>query len=72
MWRSSTLSTNFRFSCAQRGVAGKVLGGWQVTGVTQFQTGTPITVGTGDDFPGIGSPDAKPWNRRRRSVHFPR
>lgn len=46
----------------QRGVAGKVLGGWQLTGVVQFQTGTPLTPGTGDDFPGIGSADGKPWN----------
>lgn len=33
---------------------GKTLGGWQITGVTQFQTGTPVTIGTGDDFAGIG------------------
>jgi hypothetical protein len=33
---------------------GKLLGGWQITGVTQFQTGWPVTVGTGDDFAGIG------------------
>jgi hypothetical protein len=46
----------------QNGLHGKVLGGWQFTGVVQFQTGTPITVGTGDDFPGIGSTDTKPWN----------
>ena len=43
------------------GLAGRLLGGWQVTGVTQFQTGTPITVGTADDFAGIGSTDAQPW-----------
>jgi hypothetical protein len=44
-------------------MAGKLLGGWQLTGVTQFQSGNPITIGTGDDFPGIGSTDGKPWNR---------
>ena len=43
------------------GLAGRLLGGWQVTGVTQFQTGTPITVATADDFAGIGSTDAQPW-----------
>ena len=32
-----------------------VLGGWQVSGVTQFQTGTPGTVATGDDFAGVGT-----------------
>ena len=31
------------------------VGGWQVTGVTQFQTGTPGSVQTGDDFAGIGT-----------------
>jgi hypothetical protein len=50
------------FLKAQRGPVGKILGGWQVTGAVQFQTGTPFTVATGDDFPGIGSSDAKPWN----------
>ncbi len=41
--------------------AAKLLGGWQVTGIVQFQTGTPITVGSADDFAGIGSSDAQPW-----------
>jgi hypothetical protein len=31
-----------------------VAGGWQITGVTQFQSGTPFTVQTTDDFAGIG------------------
>ncbi|HEY3442025.1 MAG TPA: carboxypeptidase regulatory-like domain-containing protein [Paludibaculum sp.] len=38
------------------------LGGWQVSGVMQFQTGAPINVGTGDDYLGIGSTNGKPWN----------
>jgi hypothetical protein len=33
---------------------GKVLGGWKVSAVSQFQTGTPITIATGDDFAGVG------------------
>ncbi|HEY7180808.1 MAG TPA: TonB-dependent receptor, partial [Blastocatellia bacterium] len=33
---------------------GKVLGGWSVSGVSQFQTGTPFSVWTGDDFAGVG------------------
>lgn len=41
---------------------GKLLGGWQVSGVTQFQTGVPITVGTPDDFAGIGRTDLQPWS----------
>jgi hypothetical protein len=47
---------------SQQGVTGRIVGGWQVTGNIQFQTGTPITIGSTDDFPGIGSPDFKPWN----------
>ncbi|MBI3282254.1 MAG: TonB-dependent receptor [Acidobacteria bacterium] len=45
----------------QSGLLAKLAGGWQVTGVTQFQTGTPFTVGSGDDFAGIGSTDSQPW-----------
>lgn len=30
------------------------LGGWQVSGSTQWQTGTPFSVVSGDDFAGIG------------------
>jgi hypothetical protein len=36
-------------------LTGKLLGGWQISGVTQFQTGTPCGVGSGDDFAGAGS-----------------
>ena len=42
-------------------VAGKLLGNWQLTGVTQFQSGTPFTIGTNDDFAGIGRNDFQPW-----------
>lgn len=38
-------------------------GGWQLTGVVQFQTGTPIQVGTGEDFAGIGVSDTQLWNQ---------
>lgn len=38
------------------------LGGWQVSGVNQWQTGSPITIGNGDDYLGIGSANTKPWN----------
>jgi hypothetical protein len=37
-------------------------GGWQINGLAQFQTGTPFTIGRGDDYLGIGSGDFKPWN----------
>jgi hypothetical protein len=38
------------------------LGGWQLSGVTQWQTGTPFAIGRGDDYLGIGSTNFKPWN----------
>jgi hypothetical protein len=50
---------------AQHGVAGRVLGGWQISGVTTFQSGTPYTVllgydanldGLGSDRPAIADP----------------
>jgi len=45
-----------------KGLKGGVLGGWQITGVTQFQTGTPFTVVTGSDYAGIGVSQNQPWN----------
>lgn len=36
-------------------LAGKLLGGWTLSMVSQFQTGTPFSVGTGDDFAGVGT-----------------
>ncbi len=39
-----------------------VAGGWQLSGVNQFQTGTPLSIGNGDDYLGIGSSNGKTWN----------
>ncbi|HVO98728.1 MAG TPA: carboxypeptidase regulatory-like domain-containing protein [Bryobacteraceae bacterium] len=36
------------------GVSHKLLGGWQISGVNQFQTGTPCGIGTNNDFAGVG------------------
>lgn len=33
---------------------GKILGGWTISAISQFQTGTPFSVLTGDDFAGVG------------------
>ncbi len=35
-------------------LAGRLLGGWTVSFVSQFQTGNSTWVGTGDDFAGVG------------------
>lgn len=44
-------------------LVGKIAGGWQVSGVTQFQSGTPGTIATGDDFAGVGTGSgAQIWN----------
>ncbi|MSV30537.1 MAG: TonB-dependent receptor [Bryobacterales bacterium] len=39
-----------------------VAGGWQLSGVTQWQTGSPFLIGNGDDYLGIGSSNTKTWN----------
>lgn len=44
-----------------KGILGAALGNWQITGITQTQTGTPYTVTTGDDFAGIGQSQNQPW-----------
>jgi hypothetical protein len=33
---------------------GKLLGGWELSGATQFQTGTPCGIGTNNGFAGVG------------------
>jgi Carboxypeptidase regulatory-like domain/TonB-dependent Receptor Plug Domain len=38
----------------QNNFAGKALGGWQISGITQFQTGTPCSVGVNTDYAGVG------------------
>jgi hypothetical protein len=52
---------NLPFFSAQRGFVGKVLGGWQLSGITQFQTGIPCSVAAQTDYtavtgahPGVG------------------
>jgi len=39
----------------QHGLAGKLLGGWQISGITQFQTGVPCSViAPNVDYAGVG------------------
>ena len=35
-------------------LAGKLLGGWQISGITQFQTGTPCSAVVNNDYAGVG------------------
>jgi hypothetical protein len=35
-------------------LTGKLLGGWQISGITQFQTGTPCSTISNNDFAGVG------------------
>jgi hypothetical protein len=35
-------------------IEGKILGGWRIGGVSQFQTGSPCGVGLNSDFAGVG------------------
>jgi hypothetical protein len=44
-----------------KGLNGLAFGGWQITGITQFQTGTPFTIGNSTDFAGIGYSSFQPW-----------
>ena len=35
-------------------ITGKLLGGWEVSGAIQFQTGQPCGIGTNNDYAGVG------------------
>ena len=43
-----------------RGVVDKIVGGWQVSGVTLFQSGFPFSIGTGRDIAGTGTLNERP------------
>jgi hypothetical protein len=45
----------------QSNISGKLLGGWQITGITQFQSGVPFSIGTNTDYAGIGTATFQPW-----------
>lgn len=48
------------FMKEQRGVLGHILGGFQISGVTSFESGTPYTVFNGFDSDGIGGGNERP------------
>ncbi len=49
-----TYTYDLPFFKAQNTLPGKILGGWEITGVAQFQTGTPCGIGTNNDYAGTG------------------
>jgi hypothetical protein len=51
-------------------LTGKLLGNWQITGVTQFQTGTPFTVGLNKDTAGVGGVANIDGNPSNKSIQF--
>lgn len=42
-------------------LSGKILGGWLLSGIVQWQTGTPGSVTTGNDFAGVGLDSNQFW-----------
>ena len=42
------------FFKGQTNLTGKLLGGWEIAGTAQFQTGSPCGIGTNNDFAGVG------------------
>lgn len=57
--RTHVLKINYIYELpffrAQQGFAGKALGGWQLSGITTFQTGIPFTPTTSNlDYAGLG------------------
>lgn len=42
------------FFKTQDTLSGKLLGGWEIVGAMQFQTGTPCGIGTNNDYAGVG------------------
>ena len=52
----------------QPGVLGRVLGGWQLSGITTFESGVPLTITNGVDADGLGGafdrPDYNPNGRK--------
>jgi outer membrane receptor protein involved in Fe transport len=50
----------FPFMRDQKGVLGQIVGGWQLSGITSFETGVPFTVTNGVDANGVGGNNDRP------------
>jgi len=51
------------FFVKSNSLAGRTLGGWQISGSTFMRTGTPLWVTRGDDIAGVGDAFGQPWNQ---------
>ncbi|MFN7919676.1 MAG: carboxypeptidase-like regulatory domain-containing protein [Bryobacteraceae bacterium] len=65
--RPNVLSINYIYELPflrdNKTLAGNILGNWQVSGVTYFRSGDPLSVVDGTDIAGIGTGSAsQPWN----------
>jgi hypothetical protein len=49
------------FARNQDTLAKKIFGGWQVSGVTYFQSGRPLPIWRAEDIAGVGETTAQPW-----------
>ena len=49
-----TYTYDLPFFRGQKSLPGKILGGWEINGLSQFQTGNPCGVGTNTDYAGVG------------------
>jgi hypothetical protein len=49
------------FFRSQKNLAGKLLGGWEIIGVAQFQTGSPASITTTNDYAGVGGGVSQYW-----------
>jgi hypothetical protein len=66
--RRQVLTINYIYELpffrTQQGFTGRALGGWQVSGIANFQTGLPFTAATSDlDYAGLGLINANPSAR---------
>ncbi len=49
-----TFTYDLPFFRNRSSLAGKLLGGWEINGIAQFQTGTPCGVGSNNDYAQVG------------------
>jgi outer membrane receptor protein involved in Fe transport len=48
------------FMREQRGALGRIVGGWQISGITTFETGVPYTITNGADSNGVAGNNDRP------------